>query len=63
MRRSRTADGDYGQTVRDMNKSHKSNVIEIIFLDFLVPNFFGLVEPPSGQSLFCVLRLNGWGYE
>ena len=31
---------DYGQTVRDMNKTHNSNVIENIFLDLLVPNFF-----------------------
>ena len=30
---------DYGQTVRDMNKSQYINMIENIFLDFLVPNF------------------------
>ena len=30
-----------GQTVGDMNKTHNSNVIENIFLDFLVPIFFG----------------------
>ena len=44
--------GDYGPTVRDMNKAHNSNLIENIFLDFLVPNFFWYVAPPSGQSLF-----------
>ena len=31
---------DYGQTVRDVNKTHNSNVIENIFLDLLVPNCF-----------------------
>ena len=31
---------DYGQTVRVMNKTDKSNVIENIFLDLLVSNFF-----------------------
>ena len=41
MRRSRTAHGDYGQTVRVMNKTDKSNVIENIFLDLVVPIFFG----------------------
>ena len=35
----RTAHGDYGPTVRDMNKSHYSNMIEIVFLDFMVPIF------------------------
>ena len=32
---------DYGPNVPDMNKTDKSNVIENIFLDLLVPNFFG----------------------
>ena len=41
MRWVSSAHGDYGQTVRDMNKIDKSNVIENIVLDFLVPNFFG----------------------
>ena len=40
MRWCRTAHGDYGPTVRDMNKTDKSNVIENIFLDLLVPKFF-----------------------
>ena len=41
MRWVSSAHGDYGQTVRDMNKSHKYTLIGNIFLDFLVPNFFG----------------------
>ena len=41
MRRVSSAHGDYGPTVRDMNKTDKSNVIENIFLDLLVPIFFG----------------------
>ena len=36
-----TAHGDYGQTVRDINKSHNSNLIENIFLDFWCQIFCG----------------------
>ena len=49
MRWVSSAHGDYGPTVRDMNKSHKYNLIVNIFLDFLV-HFFGALLLVGGAT-------------
>ena len=43
---------DYGPTVLDMNKTHNSNLIENIVLDFLVPNFLWVGAPLASNHIF-----------